>query len=1167
MLKTAVGYQEPKWQRASVPVMGGLNLDANEATLPETDLSDCFNLRQQRPGEIEIRSGYHKHPNAIARLVICKCEYRSVDTIFDVTFVQNLSSGAIDMQMLNRSIVAGSANFGAANKTIMISALTLTDSMPTVSPVATPIIGSAAQYGNMIMLTLYDNGIYAIFPTETNTTPNILLDAWTIKSLGKGLTPTPYYLDFAATAPGDLWAYIYDEDPPTSAGPSGGSDDRAIRHFTPKLVAGQKPIIYEYQKIPAKITYYLASGAGFDPFNQPYYEYSTNDPNSTINSDLALPALSGRTNRIAEHLQRRSYSYRFAVVRKFYDGRGGTVIFRDMASADICVPNVTYSPPQLLTTLKNGAILNPPGRPGQIRGCGYNHFVSSQVTALVAGTETAKEFTFITYNDNNQNPTDHDEFITAVPDAASMQTMCKQLIAYSNRTYSLTTPPTVYRYPGDRGAVGAQPANNVPPDADWVKGIYFTIIYTGYREIEWFGHTTTGPWIDTVADQATLVDYESDYSSNLPPYVTEFRASDLFEAPMTLLTWKMFSTTDGTTRNPNFPADAVEIEVYRTAWESSEEVFGNNKDPLFQPHLYGYVGSIKSDKDFTDNIKDTAIDFGKRPETQDGYLTGQFSGQVIREYNRKLVIGNVSTNYWVNAPSLLSYSFSNTWSIGKAFSTLRTGSPTTRPRADLNTTLIFYIAYVDKDGNQSDATRFSCVVPHTATTFSDVFFQVPRGYSPSITQVRFLVSTDSGVTIHLLGNVPVTQDYATYTVTQINAAATAGSLTKDTVNTKEPGALIWSKANQPFFFPPTNVEVINKTAGVTFMEAILGPLWVWTDRSVDLSTIDEAKPRGEEESMHIGCISRFAAAKVDKVVFFLSASGLYIAAADGVIAFPAKIQTTLLQYLKEEIAGQPPMANMKRASIGWNNKRNELWISLPGSTTLTLTSGTPGLLPGKIFVIRFFDETYTHFGCYETEIVPATNMTTGALRTDAPNGQPVIFQSHLDGKLFCSFNSFSTATSGVPTAINTIDNDCEQVITYTTAGVPTLVGDWDGCTAWDKPMSFNNPTLIKRLRQLLLFGDFTCNMQIMTGAANSVGRDSTPNSVRGIINSFAGIYPAIVPAQGLSVPVPHRIPQDIKNSTASAPYIRVYTKPLDANHKVRYKGFDVFWAALHNHPY
>ncbi|MFS6809947.1 hypothetical protein, partial [Staphylococcus aureus] len=138
--------------------------------------------------------------------------------------------------------------------------------------------------------------------------------------------------------------------------------------------------------------------------------------------------------------------------------------------------------------------------------------------------------------------------------------------------------------------------------------------------------------------------------------------------------------------------------VYRTAWSDGDAKLTDN-DPAFQPHLYGYVGSIKPNNDFTDDVMDEVIDFGKQPSDYDGFLGGQFSGQVIREYSGKLAIGNCSTSYYVFPPwshhQLVAYNH------GAAASSPYTTPELTTLAVDGKPDSFFAIQYIDEEGNLS----------------------------------------------------------------------------------------------------------------------------------------------------------------------------------------------------------------------------------------------------------------------------------------------------------------------------------------------------------------------------------------------------------------------------------------------------------------------------------
>jgi hypothetical protein len=321
--------------------------------------------------------------------------------------------------------------------------------------------------------------------------------------------------------------------------------------------------------------------------------------------------------------------------------------------------------------------------------------------------------------------------------------------------------------------------------------------------------------------------------------------------------------------------------------------------------------------------------------------------------------------------------------------------------------------------------------------------------------------------------------------------------------------------------------MIDPFSPVTALDLILGQLWIWTDRSAHLSTIDINDPRGEEETQEVGCIGRFCISKVDKVVFFLSADGLSFMESSGVVDFPAKFQSELLTYLREEISGQPLLANASRASMQYLRRRKELWLYMPSSVDIG------GDKPAKIFIVRFFGSV-AQFVCYSFELTEDGNPPV-----------PVLLQRHSDGTLWASH----TVTIGGNELIRTFNNDATSV--------------WQGVTALEKSWSDGKINLVKQLRTVDVTADIKAIVKVMTGAPNNNG---FIDDTYGRLNTGVTIYPMSVTGDDYKRyrHVPDSTPL---NSTAHAPMTRFITQPdLEGSHRVIYKGISVAYAYRHRHP-
>lgn len=1079
-----------------IPALGSLNLDANASTIGANEFTEILNLRMSNAGEYEQRTGYALYsPSAytpIARL-LCTAEYRYKNIIFDVKVVWQ--NNQVQVVLHNKSKIAGSALWATSN-----TSRTMTPII--VGSVTTEPEAFAVQDQGLIAITVYGQGTYAFYPTGTADSATHF-DTWAVYSLGAQVCPTPYKINYLDDTQNDLIVFQFD------GAYEAGNDSEFERHvFKPLANVGIKKTEIEppyfATRVPCGAKYFRITNGGFPGFGLKYWQWNKNDP-------LLSPPTK---NESRAHLQTRAWGYRFVFIKKVSDGRGGEILYRSQPSADVWVPNNFYSPPvpyrnsaervdQMITVPSDG-----PSEPWW-DWCNF---------PFDAGADEWKAF----------------------PNSAEMEKLGNALMKFQNLDVTVSDGP-------------------VEGDPSIFAYLFYANVYTGYRHV-----------LDDKVGTRT------DFNDGETPYWCQVPASYLAEAPLTKFTWNSFKyAADGTTLR--LDSSVVEIEVYRTAF-SDGDADTTNGDPLFQPHLYGYVGSVKPDSDFTDDIKDSAIDFAKSPDRYEGYGEGQFSGKVLRKYNRKLALSNITTTYWVNPPGTFFESDSDGSATGVTptttqafvykntaanytYSDIYTDAADTDSDGTFNKLMQFYVSYLDQEGNESDLCKiYVDKIPDLALGASDkvnVAFVMGQGYVPYLTKVRLYKSSGSPRSYTCIAEVDVNQGYY---LSDGNEAAIVGATTtrpvKDIKTSKAPGAVISSGVYKPFEWDPLSQEIISTEAEILAMNSVTGQLWIWTNKGTHLTNLSTTNPKGEEESEEVGCIGRFACTKVDKIVFFLSQSGLYFAEASGVRAFPGHVQNEILKYARETYADYPPLQNLRRASLGYLRRRKELWLYIPSSVDLG------GTLPARLFIYKFFvDElenssSIRDFVNYEFELLSTGNLDSTLQQTS----QPLIFQEHSDHGMSISYIDSLVA----PNNLVTMNPDTDAVAI------------WQGKTSLEFMMSAGKLNTVKFLREFSIGGDFDADIGIYTGTPNATGvPDRTGTYPRGLVNTSASLWsptsvppgiPSTIPPQGMGVKLSHAIGGSDWNRVGYSPLIRLTTQKASASRNtVRYKSLTIRYEELHDH--
>jgi hypothetical protein len=1094
--------------------MAGWNADCSDMTLGRDEFSEIRNFRQLTPGAYDVRRGVETYPltGTMGGEVLAKCEFRAdhngVDTFFDITLWQ--AGGNVALTLLDTS----SGEPTTAWQT----------NVP-VTTIAQTAESWVVQFAYALVVTIKGYGSWEVAPNDTTLT------SWTVRELGKDVCPAPSIVNFEPKTTGDLFVI----------------DNNGARHGGSNLASNAKidpnnPGQYLTIPIPLATDYWLVS-EGADLGGGTFKSFSSNDlPWWVPNIKDATAKESGRAaGRWSElHNATRAWGYRFVAVQEFTNSKGEKYRVRSAPSVDLWIADMEYAPAQW------GPV------PTESVGIALDHLTNDAVgdngwvclTCAPFGTGQPSDlnaFGFVTGNA---------PFVTG------------------NRVFPI-------------------------PNAQALETLQ--VLFTNYMGGNSNAAGFSNPYIFLADYLGNVVVNEVANCAGLAPYLGFVPASKLKKAPLAVFNWSDFAlgALQGT---------IVEIEVYRTAHSEPDEKDNITKNPNFEAHKYGYVGSILPSGTFTDEVIDDAIDFGTTPEAQDGYLRGQFSGSIMREFSNRLVIGDVVTDYTVLAPTAMSDAARH--NIGPAHSggpaTIRgfwyelssdSATPTHVPPSYssqfINTTsptdgldpIVFFAAYVDTNGVQSDSTFIASIgsgAGYAPGNDGNLYasFVFPRGYAANISKMRLFRGTwtTSGTVVDGVTILPMTrywQEIAEVDITsgsgvyiskndEVAVPVVGRSITNpfpgETHRSTTPGAVIYSEANQIYFWPPLNFEVQHQFAPVRMMETVLGPLFVGTDQSIRLTWLDG---HAEELTKHIGAISRFTVQKVDKVVFILSAYGMYFVESSGVVKFPAHVQTVVLEYINEKIPGVLPLANARRASIGYLGERMELFVHFPSSVDLG------GSLPHRTIIFRLGSgpnasgEFYQHPAQainYEFDLRPdfelrdavvtgvpgsGTEVFTPASASYRP--EHIVFSSQIMGGLLASF--YDRSLSGIVS----VDND---------AALKT----WTGSAVLERSSHMGIATTKKALRELIVHCDGTANVSLGTGQA---APNNAITHAKGTLNPQVRIFPVT----RFLPPLRHIVSGQSIESVSTAPITRIWSIPDDeGNHTLSVKAIDTFAALLHNHP-
>lgn len=1133
LLKTGTEseYRLHPYDTLALAQFGGADPDSSDDARPPGWFKELHNMRFETPGSPVTRSGIKQFvlppttPGTTKWIPLAKCEYvvwsvptggsKQVEYRCDVTLLFESGPNTLSLYLLDKRRRDGS------HVSIPIP---VTDPIPPYDPVLGGPSGCLMQFGNYIIVSLFDHQSYIAWPVgtpEINGAPAIsafpvdqtIPTAWTVEVLGKDVCPTPTKYDFPQTLTGDLLVFSANLDGATNAYDTGG-------FFEGSVFEGPQgtryTLVYDYASPTDTTRQILRLPLGADYHRsgwlRPADADSTLDPISgqivdaivvsrwkAAAKDAALlPGEAGLpSSRL--HLQHRGYFYRFVRVETIYDSEGSPIKRRSNASVDLFVPAVNYSP---FFWVQN--------TPGQARS----------FPSYVASNGSSSHWSS-TIHPNFGVPNDQ---TTNVPGPAldAMAALQKKYIDYFN--------------PGGGTSNGTAGTGGV---FQWVAG--------------WLGWSVLNG----------IVDYHRQ-----APYQVDVSAEELTSSPQTIFQWADF---------PGLNATDV-IEVYRTAYEDVDPEKRPVSTPLFEPHVYGLVGTIEDGGTFTDTTK--IPDFGADPSQYDGYLRGQFSGDVIRDYGQSpaLVLGNVRTNYEIQPPSPLIQAFF----VRDALLGVIDISELIGDAGDGLPKRTYYIAYIDRSGYRSAPVRVNIEIPtpHPDTGVGAIFFTLPYGYDPNIANIVVYegyrndaaippvnprvyseVKTDDSTQSN-----PVKPEPGIYIYDGFNSAtATATLPSGDTPKFYEPGAIIYSNPNAPWDWPQSQIEKHHASAPVRCLEVLMGELAVVTDESYTLTLLRKQVPRSEEDTRWLGCISKHAHAKIDDACVILSQHGLYFLVPSRPEGLNSNLDIEILPRLLEQVPQYLALAGLRGASMGYLARRKELWFHVPSSSNLwEPTKSDPTAYPNvnalshKTFMFNFLGglrkmENYTFDISPDFEI---TNIPVDAEHPlQAPkvdrttyNPAKVIFSPGSDGTLYCGY----AAPDG---SLITIDCDDPD-------------SDYQGTAYGTIALGLQNPSGQKQIVKTELLLTARGRVQIITGMPKKSSGDGMPpwDAVRGGISDRAQVYtfrtiytdtPRVYKHQGVDRAV---------ETKSSSVLLRIRTQPdASQRHRVELRGMTVYYDSKHQH--
>lgn len=909
----------------------------------------------------------------------------------------------------------------------------------------------AVQFNSFLIVTVYNAGIFALFPTATDLT------AWSFRELGKELSPVPGTLRFAAQVTGDLIVYQYITPPPNS-----GTDCK------PAYGNSQSEAIKV--RVPMGAPYFLVGDSGSNGVNL----QSTNivkqfepESESATASDNSSHLQSGTTQRsigTKYHIQKRGWFYKTLVKSQYTDIHGQKITYYHETSVDFFVPDNDYAPPFIARSTAGVAPF-------------FNLWATKPVPPLLDNNSYTGKVVPLTAGEDFRTLPDIGQTNTFGGDGATHMGYVHFIEKYRKYFHDAITWDT---------NSGGNPGNADP--------FRFTAILLGFVPSHDFIPGSPVP------DQLNWFFYQYPYKLSVP-------ASELLNAPMTVFNWADFS---------GLPADAVTIEIYRTAHTDSDQ---------FAPNVYGLAGSIDNPNggattSFTDSVADFDLDWNGRADSQVGFVEGEFSGKTIRVYNNNIRIGDTVTSLVIRKPTSLVQAFAFD---GGDITVLLTKANLIGAAYDGLPPVAFGYQYVDNNGYVSEITTFPVDVTGAADATVGVAMTFPHGYNDTIKKIYVF---EGHVVLGVrewrrCASVDPQDGHLIYPGNLIWAGLSPITAA-DRITSKDRGACIWSEESDMFFWPPENFELEHEFSPVTHIDNAVGPALVLTDMSQVQTTFGQDN-RWEEIHDKIGSIGRQCALKVGRPVFYLSSGGLMMTEGYGVRPFPASANEVVREYLMEDIAGQHSLANARRASLGWLGRRNELWLRIPSSVDLG------GTLPAITIVYQFFLD----YGTYSPQ--DAQNYSFDIIPNDP--GTPVFFISSARGRLFALFDD------PVNSAMKFVD--CDDKSAWASDGYLTL------------PLSLQAADLKKELLGISIMYDRDCNMDIATGMRRTDGVEN--DLTHGLLDPACTITTIPQPAAKFRQPFYQPIDEsEIRNIEDRLPLVRIHTSPnLAGTHVCSIQSFAV----------
>ncbi len=1127
--------QGAEYHYEMVAPLQGADYDANDSSLGKDSFRELTNFRLGTLGNIDVRTGYNEFNRVgaadpsggfIPAIPIGQMEY------VGVVSNTNSQTKALLQQEYRYTITpyflkSNTASSGEVRLWIVDKENALQFDAFLPNPIAvfngSAPVSDCCEYQNSIVLTLYDDdigsveqphpngGVYQLFPSSFPITAGT---TWSVTKLGKDVSPCPTNYTYLDKTDGPLYAKGFTN--------VGGTPQPIIDPAT-----GEQEII----ELKVKATYWAADNAIVEYMKERLFVQNADED--------SLNATSVDKHSI-HHPPARAFGYRFVVRRRVLDARGNPFEVVDAPSTDMWVYNKEYCPAVLgLSALETDGSL---------------HFARK-----IYGEHKYAVSTSDINNCWRDRPT-HGLDGCDVGQANGM------FVDTGN------------------GGTSFDQGRGWPSNADYLnlRGEYRNSSIAQSQDL------TTDPFFFLAVYLGWFVADDTNFPDGMVPYQTAVPASKLKGAPLTMFNWNGFNIGNPVAQSDGSFLGPYQIDIYRTAHTEPNEkdntsLANSTKgaslqgDLLFQPNLYGYVGTLAfasfdaQGGTFTDDVADTAINFGQTPDDYQGFLAGQFSGTTLRVYNQKLVLGNTRTSYWVNDPWQLPSPFLNCWPDHAAKESFDAPTSFIKAPDGLNVIQWCY-TYVDNLGNESAPVDLSIDLVQVQDPLvpQHVTFVFPRGYDPNIILIRVYESEWLGAVrgYRRIAELPTSQNMFSW----LGPAANHRS-SRPVRTVKDywaPGDIIWTNLNNPFSWPETNVETHSETFPITGMDSLLGKLWVYTTHSVTLTQADENVPRFEEESREVGCIAQKCLVKFGQVTFFLSEKGLYFAQPSGVVPYPAKCFADVLQYLSEEIPGLPKLANASRASIGILERREELWLYFPSSADLwrTATGSPDRSLPQAIFVYRFINgeigsfyrnaelrniQNYKFDLHEDFQLVNSVidGFDEGMLDPSRFRSEKVWFSAHSDGSLWCGFYS---ETPGIGTGLLTA-LDCDYDL-----------NPWPGYAMYEKPIGAGLGMSQKQMRQVGFKGSLDCQATLYTGIRKATGgfdaiRGNLDNRVRGWnVNILRPNKPYVFQ---------HTVSGIALESMGDDWAVRLVTKPsnLPGNaHTASIEALDAYMSLKHHHP-